>query len=147
MQAFEEALEEPAITNESYALNGLAEVYLRQGHDPARALELLDMALEKKPTFFLYRLLRADDMTGQIIANRAWALAQQRRHLEAEQVLDEAFQKVDRKSKPRLAAVHYRAGHVLQLRGNKQAAREHARTAQELDPHGDAGRLAAQAFR
>jgi Tfp pilus assembly protein PilF len=121
----------------------LAEVYLRQGLQPERALELLARAQENKAKSFLRR--RADRYQwGQIWASRAWALALQGLYAEADAALEGAFQVRDPKFAPGLADLHCRAGQVMRLRGDEAGAVEHWRQAQQVDPQGEGGQWATQ---
>jgi tetratricopeptide (TPR) repeat protein len=121
----------------------LAGVYLRQGLQAERALELLAQAQENKGSSLLSRYTDRHRW-GQIWANRAWALTLQGRHAEAAEVLEQAFKKRDRKFKPGLADLYCRMGKVMRLRGDKAAAIEHWQQAQQIDPQGKAGQWAAQ---
>jgi tetratricopeptide (TPR) repeat protein len=121
-----------------HTYNGLAEVYLRQGIEPGRALELLEYTLAQKSG-------ASKEYIPFTLANRAWALASMGCHAEAGESLAEAFKKADRKHKPHLAGLFYRAGQVARLRCDKEAAREHFGRAWRLDPRGNYGRLAARA--
>lgn len=153
MHTFELALERnDAMSNTSElfigpsAYKGLAEVYLRQGIRPQRALELLDRA----------SIARSDDFMGRLFGNfhvpetltdRAWALALLHRYAEARDTLAQAFQNSPRKHKPGIASLHYRAGHVMWLCGYKTEAIEHWTQARQMDAQGHYGRLAVQAMR
>jgi tetratricopeptide (TPR) repeat protein len=121
----------------------LAGVYLRQGVQAEQALELLAQAQENKGSSLLSRYTDRHRW-GQIWANRAWALTLQGRHAEAAKALEQAFKKRDRKFKPGLADLHCRMGKVMRLRGDKAAAMEHWRQAQQIDPQGKAGQWAAR---
>jgi hypothetical protein len=121
----------------------LADVYLRQGVQPERVLELLAQAQENKSSSILRS--RADrHRWAEIWASRAWALTLQGRHAEAAEALEQALAKRDRKFKPGLADLHCRAGQVMRLRGDKAAAIEHWRQAQQIDPRGEAGQWAGR---
>jgi tetratricopeptide (TPR) repeat protein len=121
----------------------LAGIYLRQGVQAERALDLLAQAQENKSSSLLNR--RIDRYRwAEIWANRAWALTLQGRHIEAAEALEQAFEKRDRKFKPGLADLHCRMGKVMRLRDDKAAAIEHWRQAQQIDPQGEAGRWATR---
>ncbi len=138
----------------------LAEVYLYQGTEPARALELLEQVLAVKvagePALNL--ALPSKKVVGEeyqlpeyywqaiLWADQAWALALLGRHLDAAPALEQARRVIGRRFLPGVAAVYYRAGQVLRLRGDRAAAMEHWRQAVELDPQGYGGRLAAAAL-
>ncbi|MCP4541549.1 MAG: hypothetical protein GY832_30835, partial [Chloroflexi bacterium] len=127
--------------------NGLAEVYLRQGIEPRRALELLDRAIAMRGNVSSNNRLSGSIYSSEILANRAWALALQHHCDESKEALAQAFQKASRKHKIEMSSLHYRAGHVMQLCGYKTEAIEHWTCARQLDPQGHYGRLAAQAMR
>jgi uncharacterized protein HemY len=143
IQAFEGSIE---INPESAGpYSGLAEVYLRQGIRPERALELMEKALEHKLRSYLARCTDQQRL-GEMWGNHAWALAMLGRHTKASESLEHAFGEVSEKHKPRLAEVCYRAGQAMRLRGAKVAATEYFERACEMDPQGNAGSLAARAL-
>lgn len=124
---------------------GLAEVYLRQGIEPERALALAEQALAcKQRTRWTRNVDRY--MLGQMWADKAWALALLGRHAAAEEALDKAFAETDIKFLPMLAGLHYRVGQIMLLRGERTGAAERFARARRIDPVGDYGQLAAQAL-
>lgn len=123
----------------------LADVYLRQGVEAQRALELTDRALQAQRGSFEERWLERH-VHSEILGNRAWALALLGKHAEAEQVMQQAFKVAPRHFIHVQAGLHYRAGRVQQLRADQKSAREHYQTAQRIEPHGSYGQLAAQAL-
>lgn len=125
--------------------HGLAEVYLRQGIEPERALELAGRALEYGRQRFGVRAVDRY-VVGEMWANQAWALAMLGRHAEAEQALEQAFTRADRGFKPALAGLYYRAGQVTRLRGAGESAADRFRRACQVDPLGSYGQLAARAL-
>ncbi len=125
--------------------NDLADVYLRQGVEAQRALELTDRALQAHRGSFEERWLERH-VRSEILGNRAWALALLDRHAEAEQVLQQAFKVAPRDFVHVQAGLHYRAGHIQQLRADQNGAREQYTTAQHIEPNGSYGQLAAQAL-
>jgi tetratricopeptide (TPR) repeat protein len=130
----------------SGAYNYLAEVYLRQGIQPERALELTEQALQRK------RESRQERWTNryrlsEMWANHAWAQALLGRQAEATESLARAFREADRGFKLAMAGLHYRAGQVMILQGNRMTAVEHLSRACQLDPQGNYGRLAAGVLR
>jgi len=127
------------------AYGGRAEVLLRQGQDPQRALKLVDQAIGLKRATFLGRRIDRH-VLGEMWANQAWALARLGRHAEADAALEQAFQDTDRRFKPGLAAINERAGHLLLLRGDRSGAIKRWLAAREIDPQGVAGRMAVRAL-
>ncbi|MCP4536311.1 MAG: tetratricopeptide repeat protein [Chloroflexi bacterium] len=127
------------------AYNDLAQVYLFQGIEPQRALELTERALKNYNASFWYRWLERFNF-GAIWASRAWALALLDRHSEAAEALEQAFTGTDRSFVPEFAGVHFRAGQTELLRGDHAQAVEHWEQACQLDPQGHYGGLAAKAL-
>ncbi len=144
-QAFEGSLAIRADRGGPY--DGLAQIELRQAREAARALELVERALEYKRRTLMSRNVDRY-VLGEMLADRAWALALLGRHDEARQALDAAFRETDRSFKPMLAGIHYRGGPIARLRGDEAGAREHLERARAIDPHGSygarAGRLLAE---
>ncbi len=128
------------------AYNGLAQVYLFQGIEPQRVLELTERALENHQASFLKRRFERFQC-GAIWSSRAWALALLGQHSKAAQALEQAFAGAERNFVPEFAGVHFRAGKTELLRGERAKAVEHWEQARQLDPHGHYGGLAAQALR
>jgi tetratricopeptide (TPR) repeat protein len=123
--------------------NGLAQVYLTLGNNPQRALELTDRAVTNKR-----KRMHADrHVWGEILANRAWALAQLGRHDEAEHVLDQAFREADHGFKASLAGLHYRAAQLKRLQGKDAEVVKHLTQAQQIDPNGAFGKRANDELR
>lgn len=147
IQAFEGAIAILPQVSDPYG--GLAELYLRQGVQPQRALELANQALQRKQQSaksFLVRWLGGGEIAA-LHATQAWALALMERPAEAEQAMAQALSRIDRDDKKTSAALYYRAGQVMRLLDDQAAAVEHLGRARQLDPKGNAGRLAARAMR
>jgi tetratricopeptide (TPR) repeat protein len=143
IQAFEGSIE--IIPESAGPYSGLAEVYLRQGIKPERALELMEKALEHK---LRSRQTRRTDLyrLGKMWGNHAWALAMLGQHTKAAESLDHAFSEANQNHKPGLAGLYYRAGQTMRLRGAQATATEYLERAREIDPQGTAGNLAARAL-
>ncbi len=124
--------------------NGLAEVYLRQGIEPHKALALVEHSLKNKKRRFVEQYF-VRYATGEVLGNRAWALALAGQSQESQATLAQALKQFDKHSKLSEASVHYRAGHAMRLCGDETAAREHFARALDLDPHGNYGQLARRA--
>jgi tetratricopeptide (TPR) repeat protein len=119
----------------SGAYNYLAEVYLRQGIQPERALELTEQALQRKRESWQERWTNRYRLS-EMWANHAWAQALLGRQAEATESLARAFREADRGFKPAMAGLHYRAGQVMILQGNHMTAVEHLSRARQLDHKG-----------
>jgi len=129
----------------SSAQNGLAEVWLRQGLEPQRALLLVDTALQLKQRDARRR--NADrHMLAHMSANRAQALAMMRQMDEAASAVATAQNLGDPAFIPGLAGTYWRCGVALRLMGKENAAIEQFRKATEIDPHGLYGKLAVSAM-
>jgi tetratricopeptide (TPR) repeat protein len=128
------------------AYSTLAEVYLRQGIEPQKALDLLDKGIQYKQDSD--RQLTVDlHILGYLYANRAWALALLGHPAEADGALDEArkYSAVD--IKPGAAGVHYRIGRVLLAEKRNKEAAEEFRQARQTDPKGVYATLSEAALR
>jgi Flp pilus assembly protein TadD len=121
----------------------LAEALLHQGRDLPRALELTERAWTNQQASLEARWL-SSYQGSQILANRAWALAQLGRYQEAEETLARAFAVADKNFKPVFAGIHLRAGYVMLARGEHAKANEYFAQGQRLDPQGHYGRLCAK---
>ncbi len=127
--------------------SGLAEVYLRQGIEPQRALDLAEKALQRKGASFLIRYVVDTYRWAEMWGNKAWALALLGDHQRAQQALDQAFRHAPRGFKAEMAMLDFRAAQVARLKGDSARAIALLRQASQLDPEGGAGRLAAEALR
>jgi tetratricopeptide (TPR) repeat protein len=143
-QALEEAIQ--LRPDGAVAYSTLAEVYLRQGIEPQKALDLLDKGIEHKRNSD--RQLTIDlHILGYLYANRAWALVLLGHPAQADEALDEArkYSAVD--IKPGAAGVHYRIGRVLLAERRNTEAAEEFRQAREIDPKGICATLSEAALR
>ncbi len=122
----------------------LAEMYLRQGTELPRALQLTERALKNQEHEGIEARLLARHQTGQILATRAWALAEAGRRAEATEMLARAFAEADKSFKPVLAGVYWRAGQVMLAFGKRREAQEYFAQGQRIDPRGHYGRLCAE---
>src|SRR5579862_3449278 len=99
---------------------GIAEVLLRQGTFPERALEHAERAL--------YMFRRGSERIGDswrlgpILATKAWALAVCGHEAEAREAIGKALNSPARKTKGPLAQVHYKAGMSLLTLGEHRRA-------------------------
>jgi tetratricopeptide (TPR) repeat protein len=125
--------------------NYLGELYLRQGREPQRALELIDRALHYKRATWFSRFIDRY-MLGEMWSNRAWALALLNRERESAEAIVRGLQETDRKFKPALAGLYWRAGQARRFLNDKPAAVDYWQRARQVDPQGLYGQLAAQAL-
>jgi tetratricopeptide (TPR) repeat protein len=143
-QALEEAI--ALRPDGAVAYSTLAEVYLRQGIEPQKALELLDRGIERKRASD--RQMTVDlHIFGYLYANRAWALWLLGHPVEADEALDEArrYSAVD--IKPGAAGVRYRIGRVLLAEKRNTEAAKEFRQARQIDPKGIYASLSEAALR
>jgi hypothetical protein len=125
--------------------SGLAEISLRQGIDPQRAVGLKGKAIDNKRASFIMRFVdgyRWAEFNG----NKAWAHALAGSEGDARQALAAAWEKSPKGFRAEMAMLHYRSAQVERLLGDESKAIEHLRTAQATDPNGSAGRQAAGAL-
>jgi hypothetical protein len=144
IRALETAIQLRPGGSDSYAV--LAEAYLFQGIEPEKALTLARQAVRNKRRRFLWGLLVDRYVYANAWADQAWAHALLGRYEEADKALAHAFRVAEKGFRPAFAGVHYRAGCIKQLMGDREAALSHHRAAAELDPLGHYGRLAAQSL-
>ena len=143
-QALEEAIQ--LRPNGAVAYSTLAEVYLRQGIEPQKALDILNKGIEFKRTSDRQQTVDLH-IFGYLYANRAWALVLLGHPVEADDALDQArkYSAVD--TKPGAAGVHYRIGRVLLAEKRNQEAAEEFRQARQIDPKGIYATLSEAALR
>jgi tetratricopeptide (TPR) repeat protein/sugar lactone lactonase YvrE len=121
--------------------NNIATLYLRQGLNPQRALELVTKAIENKEAAIKKdksEVKKFGDIIdwGEILGNQAWALAQLGQYEQAEQVLDQAFTLVSPTYTFGLAALYYRTGEVSWVYQDYAGATQNFQLAIESDPQG-----------
>lgn len=126
----------------SWHLNSIAEIYLEQGTNIERAFRFIEQARANK----LRDMRTGRENWAAILANQAWALTLLNQPNEVENLLHQALRETNQKAKPSLAALHYRIGHVLSLRGEKGRAEEHFRQSLRIDSHGAFARDATEAL-
>lgn len=117
------------------AYSSLAEVYLQQGIEPDKALQLADIGLKLKRAS---REQAAVDqhILGYLLANRAWALFLLGRAGEARESLDQAHQYGNLPFRPGAAGVHYHMARALLAGGFDTKAAEHFGQVKQIDPQG-----------
>lgn len=135
---------EEAITNRpngAVAYSSLAEVYLQQGIEPEKALQLVDLGLKFKRAS--KEQAGVDHhIFGYLLANRAWALFLLGRTEEARESLEEARPFGNFQIKPGAAGVHYHIARALLAAGLNDEAAEHLRQVKQIDPQGRYAALA-----
>ena len=124
----------------------LAETYLRQNSEPAKALAMADRAIELKEQSPIQKRSNRQAY-ADAWALRAWALAVLGRRGEASQSIEKALAESDRGDKPYFAGTLYHLGQALISQGDRSAAIEKFSEAKRVDPAGNYGSLAARALR
>jgi len=121
--------------NGAVAYSSLAEVYLQQGIEPERALQLLDQGIKFKQASG--QQARVDQhISGYLFANRAWALFLLGRTEDARKSLNQAHRYTSVNIKPGAAGVHYHMGRALLAGGFNTEAAEHFGQVRQIDPKG-----------
>jgi Tfp pilus assembly protein PilF len=116
------------------AHSGLAELRLMQGVETAQALESVQQA----------RKLQSDrKRLAAIWADETWALAVLGRSSEAQQAMEAGARVLDRESRPEVAGFHWRCGMATRALEQWTPAAQWFAKAEETDPQGYYGRLAA----
>lgn len=124
----------------------LAETQLRQGHDPARALELLDKGIPLKEAEM--RLpAKYRNRFGDAWAVRADALARLGRIGEADSSLAKAAAMADPAMIPDMAGILWRSGEALRHMNRESDAAAQFKRAADIDPNGLYGKRAADSLR
>jgi len=117
------------------AYSSLAEIYLQQGLEPEKALQLLDRGIALKQSAAEQRTVDAH-IFGYLFSNRAWALFLLGRSSEASEALEQARAFTAVRMKPAAAGVHYHVARALMAGGMTAEAAEHLRQVKQIDPHG-----------
>jgi len=132
-QTYEEAIRNRP--NGAVAYSSLAEVYLQQGIEPEKALQLADRGITFKKTS-AHQSQVDQHIFGYLYANRAWALFLLGRTAEVQQSLEEARRFSSIPNKPGAAGVHYHIARALLAGGLNAEAAEHLRQVKQIDPQG-----------
>ncbi len=127
------------------AYRGMAELALRGGHDPARALELVEQIVGPSGPSSNPLTLNARS-TDDYWALKAWALAQLGRPAEADAAVAEALRKTNPRSPLDLAATWRRLGLAMRALGRESLAASYLKKAIEANPNGRIGTLAKEAL-
>lgn len=125
---------------------GMAEMLLRQGKDPQKALEYVESIIDFAGLSQL-QIKNNGRPQDDYWALKAWALASIGRSSEVAAAIESALKATSPKCMPDLATTHYRAGMAMQALGNVSEAKEHFRRAVEFDPNGRRGTLANAALK
>ena len=124
---------------------GMAEMILRQGKDPQKALQYVESIIDFAGLSQL-QIKNNGRPQDDYWALKAWALARTGRSSEVAGAIENALKATSPNCLPDLATTHYRAGMAMQTLGNIAEAQEHFRRAVEFDPHGRRGTLAKAAL-
>jgi tetratricopeptide (TPR) repeat protein len=124
---------------------GMAEMLLRQGKDPQKALQYVESIIDFAGLSQL-QIKNNGRPQDDYWSLKAWALACAGRSSEVAGAIESALKATSPKCLPDLAATHYRAGMAMQALGNVSEAKEHFRRAVEYDPQGRRGKLASAAM-
>ena len=124
---------------------GMAEMLLRRGQDPQKALQYVESIVDFAGLSQL-QIKNNGRPQDDYWSLKAWALACAGRSSEVAGAIENALKATSPKCLPDLAATHYRAGMAMQALGNVSEAKEHFRRAVEYDPQGRRGRLASAAM-
>jgi hypothetical protein len=144
LRCFEAALQSFSWLRRPY--RGMAEMLLRQGKDPQKALQYVESITDFAglSQIQIRNNGRPQDVYWSL---KAWALASMGRSSEVADAIENALKATNPKCRPDLAATHYRAGMAMQALGDISEAQEHFRRAVEFDPRGRRGKLANAALR
>jgi tetratricopeptide (TPR) repeat protein len=125
----------------------LAEIHLLNKSNPVRILDILEVGLEQTEGILANKKQKGLYLGAFLIA-KAWALAETGRHVEALQLLDEAWRPANLKkmSHSSQANMHYMTGRTLYLVGRPAQAIVSFQQAQKLHPNGAVARRAEQAL-
>jgi tetratricopeptide (TPR) repeat protein len=130
------------------SLRGIAEVWLRQGREPAEALGCARqaVAIDRNAIGMSKEVL--SHRLGEDLAVLAWALAvHSKSSIEVEGALAEAFQLCGNNNNVSMSAeIHYHAGRAYFSLAKIDKSKEHFRQAAQIDPNGRFGRLVASTF-
>jgi tetratricopeptide (TPR) repeat protein len=125
-----------------HGTSGLAEVYLFQGIEPQKALDIIVQFMKVTPK----RRVRDKSTWGAIRGDEAWALALLGRYNDAREAIGLAFEMTDKSFNPGVASLRYKEGKVFQIHGDPGRATKSFSQAIQLDPDGAMGQLARQAL-
>lgn len=124
---------------------GMAELMLRQGHDPVRALECVENIVGPSGPS-RNRWTVNGNSTDDYWALKAWALAELGHGAEAAQAVAQAIRSTNRKSQTDLAATCRRLGLAMRAAGRPAEAEDYLKQARDADPHGRWSALARAAL-
>jgi tetratricopeptide (TPR) repeat protein len=125
---------------------GMAEMLLRQGKDPQKALQYIESIIDFAGLSQL-QIKNNGRPQDDYWSLKAWALACIGQSSEVPGAIESALKATSPECRPDLATTHYRAGMAMQALGNISEAQEHFRRAVEFDPNGRRGTLAKAALK
>ncbi len=123
--------------------SGLGETLLWMGNAPQEALKYLDRGIENKR----YRMNTDRFVWGELLANRAWALAQAGDCDQALKTYQQALTETEQDCMPALAGLHVRGAYILRLCGDEAKATSELNIAINMDRLGGYGQLAKAALK
>jgi len=123
-------------TDEKCSRAGLAELLLKQGTEPQKALELVDQAMR------LTKGAIAKKVEPLRSATRAWALALLGRRQEAGEAIERATRARRHTHVAMFANAHLNVAMALLAMDQTERAAYHLREAHDVDPHGKYGAFA-----
>jgi len=114
---------------------GMAELMLRQGHDPARALEYVENIVGPSgPSRNRWTI--NGKSTDDYWALKAWALSELGHGAEAAHAVAEAIRSTNWKSPTDVAATSRRLGLAMRAMGRLAEAEDYLKKARDAEPHG-----------
>ena len=121
--------------------SGMGETLLWMGK-PAEALPYLERGIENKR----YRMKTDQFVWGELLANKAWALAQLGSFDQALSTYKQALTEAEQNMYPAMAGLHVRGAYLYRLMGDEAHAIGELNMALQLDPNGGYGQLAKEAL-
>ncbi|MBI1282187.1 MAG: tetratricopeptide repeat protein [Anaerolineaceae bacterium] len=140
LKVFEESIELYPEGSDNFS--GLGETLLWMGNASQEALKYLDRGIENKR----YRMNTDRFVWGELLANRAWALAQSGDCDQALKTYQQALTETEQECLPALAGLHVRGAYILRLCGDDAKATSELNAALKIDPSGGYGQLAKAAL-
>ncbi|MEP6984545.1 MAG: tetratricopeptide repeat protein, partial [Chloroflexota bacterium] len=121
--------------------SGMGETLLWMGK-PAEAMPYFERGIENKR----YRMKTDQFVWSELLANKAWALAQMGSFDEARLTYKQALDEAEQDMRPALAGLHVRGAYIYRLMGEDAQAIGELNMALQLDPNGGYGQLAKEAL-
>jgi tetratricopeptide (TPR) repeat protein len=114
---------------------GMAELVLRQGREPARALEYVENIVGPSGPSW-NRWTSNGQATDDYWSLKAWALAELGRGAEVALAVAEAIRKTNPKSRPDVSATYRRLGLAMKAMDRQTEAEEYFKKVTDADPQG-----------